>query len=108
MHCGRLLRALASTVAVAGLTLAGQSVALAAPVEGPPTVTAADIRFARPPQTLRYGTAQQAGLVPRYIDQIAVDIARFTRPSPTYPMFPGAVALAAHDGTIVAHDVVGF
>ncbi|WP_203909966.1 serine hydrolase domain-containing protein [Rhizocola hellebori] len=99
---------MAGVAAAVGLAVLAQSGAVAAPVSGPPTVTGADIKFARPPQTLRYGTAQQAGLVPRYIDQIAVDIARFLRPSPTYPMYPGAVALAAHDGVIVAHDVVGY
>lgn len=74
----------------------------------PPTVTSADIRFAHPAQTLRYGTAEQVGLDPRWIDQIAVDIAGYLQPSPTYPEYAGAVALAARDGVIVAHDAVGY
>ena len=76
-------------------------------VPGPPTVTAADVRFT-PGQTLRYGSAAHAGLVPRYIDRIADDIAAYTRPSPTYPEYAGAVALAAHNGVIVAHDATGY
>lgn len=108
MFCGRLLRALASIVAVVSLAVVSEPAAVASPTLGPPTVTSSDIRFARPAQVLRYGTAEKAGLVPRYIDQIADDITRFLRPSPTYPMYPGAVALAVHDGVIVAHDAVGY
>jgi CubicO group peptidase (beta-lactamase class C family) len=73
----------------------------------PPTVTAADIRFT-PGQTLHYGSAASAGLVPQDIDRIATDIATYTQPSPTYPEYPGAVALAVHNGVIVAHDVTGY
>lgn len=76
-------------------------------VPGPPTVTAADVRFT-PGQTLRYGSAERAGLVPGYIDRIADDIAAYTKPSPKYPEYAGAVALAAHNGVIVAHDVTGY
>jgi CubicO group peptidase (beta-lactamase class C family) len=111
----RTLRAVAIIVTVASLT------AVSAPTGavtltggpptvtgGPPTVTSADIRFAHPPQTLRYGTAKQVGLVPRYVNKIADDIASFLEPSPTHPQYAGAVALAAHDGVIVAHDAVGY
>jgi CubicO group peptidase (beta-lactamase class C family) len=76
-------------------------------VPGPPTVTGDDIRFT-PGERLHYGSAQQAGLVPADIDKIATDIAKYTQPSPTYPIYPGAVALAGHDGLIVAHDVTGY
>lgn len=76
-------------------------------VPGPPTVTAADVRFT-PGQTLRYGSAERAGLVPGYIDRIADDIAAYMKPSPKYPEYAGAVALAAHNGVIVAHDVTGY
>lgn len=61
-----------------------------------------------PGQRLRYGSAAEAGLVPQDVDRIATDIAAYTQPSPTYPEYPGAVALAAHDGVIVAHDVTGY
>ncbi|WP_433364270.1 serine hydrolase [Actinoplanes sp. CA-142083] len=79
----------------------------AALILAPTTVTAADVHFT-PGQTLRYGTAAQAGLAPEYVDRIAGDIAAYTRPSPTYPEYAGAVALAAHNGVIVAHDVTGY
>lgn len=68
---------------------------------------AVEIHFT-PGQTLRYGTAREAGLVPQDIDRIATDITAYTRPSPTYPEYPGAVALAAHNGVIVAHDTTGY
>jgi CubicO group peptidase (beta-lactamase class C family) len=81
--------------------------AVAGPTAGsPPTVTAADIRFSH--DQLRYGSARQAGLVPQYIDRINDDIATYLQPSPTHPLYPGAVALAAHRGVIVAHDAVGY
>jgi CubicO group peptidase (beta-lactamase class C family) len=72
----------------------------------PPTVTAADIHFAN--DTLRYGAAADAGLVPGYVDRIATDIAGYLQPSPSRPEYAGAVALAAHDGVIVAHDAAGY
>lgn len=75
---------------------------------GPPTVTGADLRFSHPSQTLRYGSAAQAGMVPQYVDKISDDIATYLQPSPTYPEYAGAVALAAHDGVIVAHDAAGY
>jgi CubicO group peptidase (beta-lactamase class C family) len=105
----RMLYATVAAVAAASMTAtsasAGTHVAL--PPGGAPTVTADDIRFAHPPQTLRYGTAEQVGLVPRYINKIATDIASGLPPtSPS--LYPGAVALAAHDGVIVAHDAVGY
>jgi CubicO group peptidase (beta-lactamase class C family) len=71
------------------------------------TLTPVPIHFT-PGRTLHYGNAAEAGLVPEDIDRIADDIARYTQPSPTYPEYPGAVALAAHNGVIVAHDVTGY
>ena len=103
----RLLRAVTSAVAVVGLTVSAQSTGLQAVAE-PPTVTSADISFAEPDLTLRYPSPRQAAYAPRYIDQIEDDITRFLRPSPTYPVYPGAVALAVHDGAIVAHEAVGY
>ena len=48
--------------------------------------------------------------VARCLDQIGIDIARFLEspPPPAHPQYPGAVALAAHNGVIVAHDAVGY
>ncbi|HTF08476.1 MAG TPA: serine hydrolase [Asanoa sp.] len=105
----RSSRALAAVAAVAALAATPASAVVAPPdAPGPPTVTGADIRFARPPLALRYGTAREVGLNPRYVDGIQDTIASFLEPSPTHPMYPGAVALAGHDGVLVAHDTVGF
>ena len=103
----RLLRAVTSSVAVVGLTVSAQSAGSQA-VAGPPTVTSADISFAEPGLTLRYPGPRQVASAPRYTDQIEEDITRFLRPSPSDPVYPGAVALAVHDGVIVAHDAVGY
>ena len=100
--------AVAGTVAatIATLLPAVHSVAAPAAEGAPPTVTGADLHF-HANQTLSYGSAEQAGLVAKYIDRIATDIAGPLQPSPTHPAYAGAVALAAHDGIIVAHDAVG-
>ncbi len=99
--------AAAAILTVAGLIVAPGTGA-AAPTGAPPTVTGADLRFTHPNQTLRYGSAAQVGLVPRYVARIRDDIASYLQPSPTHPEYAGAVALAAHDGVIVAHDAVGY
>jgi CubicO group peptidase (beta-lactamase class C family) len=103
----RASRWVATIAAFAGLSTVSATGAAAATTAGPPIVTAADVRFT-PDRTLRYGSAAQAGLVPQDIDRIADDIATYTRPSPTHPEYAGAVALAAHHGVIVAHDVTGY
>jgi CubicO group peptidase (beta-lactamase class C family) len=92
----------AVSVLVAGAL--APSVAADAPT-GPPTVTASDIRFSH--DSLHYGSAARAGLVPSHIAAIHDDIASYLQPSPTYPEYAGAVSLAAHRGVIVAHDAVG-
>jgi CubicO group peptidase (beta-lactamase class C family) len=106
----RRLLTTAFTVAVtAAALLTGPAATASAPADGaPPTVTGADLRFSDPGRTLDYGSAGQAGLVPQYVDRIATDIASYLQPSPTHPEYAGAVALAAHDGMIVAHDAVGY
>ncbi|WP_205835077.1 serine hydrolase [Microbacterium salsuginis] len=71
-------------------------------------MTSAEISFAEPGLTLRSASPRQIAPTARYIDQIEEDITRFLRPSPTDPVYPGAVALAVHDGEIVAHDAVGY
>jgi CubicO group peptidase (beta-lactamase class C family) len=100
----------AALISLAGAALVATVVAPASatstPSGGPPTVTAADIRFSH--DAARYGTARQAGLVPGPVAAIRDDIASYLQPSPTYPEYAGAVALAAHDGVIVAHDAVGY
>ncbi|SNT65616.1 CubicO group peptidase, beta-lactamase class C family [Asanoa hainanensis] len=105
----RFGRTIVAVVGLAALVATPASAVLAPPdAPGPPTVTSADIRFARPPLALRYGTAREAGLTPRYVDRIHDTIAAYLEPSPTHPMYPGAVALAGRGGVIVAHDAVGF
>jgi CubicO group peptidase (beta-lactamase class C family) len=92
---------------------AAASLALLPAASAPAPATAADpgsptaIHFT-PGQPLRYGSAARAGLVRSDVDRIATDIATYTNPSPTYPEYPGAVALAAHNGIIVAHDTTGY
>ncbi|HEU5156204.1 MAG TPA: serine hydrolase [Streptosporangiaceae bacterium] len=75
--------------------------------EGPPTVTAQDIRFT-PGRSLRYGSARDAGLLPGPIAALPADVARYMEPSPTLPLYPGAVVLAARDGVIAAHSAMGY
>jgi CubicO group peptidase (beta-lactamase class C family) len=78
----------------------------AAAVPGPPTVTPADLRFT-PGRTLRYGAAPEVGLLPEHVTAITATARRFMEPSPTFPMYPGAVVLAARDGVIVKHEAMG-
>jgi CubicO group peptidase (beta-lactamase class C family) len=108
MILGRTLSVAATVATVAAVTVVNAPAGMAARPGGPPTVTAADLRFTPPSQTLRYGSAAQAGLVPQYVDKIASDVATYLQPSPSRPEYAGAVALAAHDGVIVAHDAAGY
>src|SRR5262245_40514739 len=114
MNLRRTLHAVAAIVTAAGLTAvaapgrAGASTSGPPSSGGPPTVTGADLRFAHPARTLRYGSAERAGLVPAYIDKITADMASYLKPSPVHPEYPGAVVLAAHNGVIVSHHAVGF
>lgn len=75
-------------------------------VPGPPTVTPADLRFT-PGRLLRYGSAADAGMLQEHVDAAVETTRRFTEPSPTHPMYPSAVLLAARDGVIVAHEAMG-
>ncbi|MEO3872780.1 serine hydrolase [Nonomuraea sp. B12E4] len=92
-------------VLIAAALAMAASVPAAAAVTGPPTVTAADVRFAD--KELRYGPARLAGLLPEYVDRIAPDAAAFMRPSPTRPLYPGAVVIAGRDGVIATHEAMG-
>jgi CubicO group peptidase (beta-lactamase class C family) len=61
-----------------------------------------------PARELRWGTPQQAGLVPGPVRQMADDVAGFLAPQANgRPMYAGAVVLAAHDGVVVTHEAVG-
>jgi CubicO group peptidase (beta-lactamase class C family) len=77
--------------------------------EGPPTVTAADVRFA-PHHTLRTGSPEEAGLLAEHVAQMVPSLAAYlgtTPENPNFPMYSGAVVLAAKDGLIVEHAAVG-
>jgi CubicO group peptidase (beta-lactamase class C family) len=61
-----------------------------------------------PGRELRWGTPQQAGLVPGPVRALAGDVESFLAPQANgHPMYAGAVVLAAHDGVVVAHEAVG-
>jgi CubicO group peptidase (beta-lactamase class C family) len=81
----------------------------AATTAGPPTVTAGDLTFT-PGRTLHYGPAERAGLLPDPVAAIAKDAAAYTQPLPgqTHALYPGAVVLAARNGTIVSHEATGY
>ncbi len=102
----RTIAVAATAVTAAGLTLLPAAPGTATSTGAPPTVAAADIHFTQ--QQLSYGSPESAGLVPQHIDQIATDIASYLKPSPTHPEYAGAVALAAHNGVVVANDAAGY
>ncbi|HEX6446079.1 MAG TPA: serine hydrolase [Streptosporangiales bacterium] len=101
----RRLISLAAAGVTAAALLAGPPAAADTP-SGPPTATAGDVHFT-PGTELHYGSASQAHLDPKYIDQLPASITQYLQPSPTYPEYAGAVELAAHDGVIVSHEAVG-
>ncbi|MGI5232620.1 serine hydrolase [Actinoallomurus sp. CA-142502] len=86
-----------------------QAAPAAAPPSGPPTVTASDLKFTSG-RTLHYGSAASAGLLPDQVAAIARDAAAYETalPGAAHPLYPGAVVLAAHDGTIVQHSASGY
>jgi CubicO group peptidase (beta-lactamase class C family) len=100
-------------VLVAAMCLGAPAVAqadpAAAPPSGPPTVTASDLKFT-PGRTLHYGSAASAGLLPDQVAAIARDAAAYETalPGAAHPLYPGAVVLAAHNGTIVQHSASGY
>jgi CubicO group peptidase (beta-lactamase class C family) len=90
--------------------LCAPAVAQAAPTaSGPPTVTADDLTFT-PGRTLHYGSAASVGLLPDQVAAIAKDAAAYETalPGAAHPLYPGAVVLAAHNGTIVQHSASGY
>lgn len=105
-----MIRSGVAALAIVALGMVGGVSAQAepAPEGAPPTVTAADLHFSTPAQLLHYGSPQSAGLTAAPIANISSDLAAYLNPSPTYPEYAGAVALAAHNGVIVAHDAVGY
>jgi CubicO group peptidase (beta-lactamase class C family) len=61
-----------------------------------------------PRKTLRYGTPKEAGLLAEHVGRIDVDVASGMQPSPDYPHYPGAVALAGRKGVIAHHEAYGY
>ncbi len=56
---------------------------------------------------LRYGSARQAGLVERHLEQVAEEARRFLGPSPLHPYYAGAVVLAGRGRTVALHRAMG-
>jgi CubicO group peptidase (beta-lactamase class C family) len=97
-------------IILAAACLCAPAVAQAAPTAGgPPTVTADDLTFT-PGRTLHYGSAASVGLLPDKVAAIATDAAAYETalPGAAHPLYPGAVVLAGHDGTIVQHSASGY
>ena len=80
-----------------------QCVAIASATEGQP---------GRPmgvdAKELRYGTAQQAGLLPEWIDRVDEEVEAGLQPSPEKPLYPGAVVVAGRNGVIAKHAAYGY
>lgn len=64
----------------------------------------------KPARTLRTGSARSAGLLPDPIAKIPSDVEAGMLPQGTgnHPLFPGAVALLGHNGTIVSNTAHGY
>jgi CubicO group peptidase (beta-lactamase class C family) len=60
-----------------------------------------------PGRRLRYGSAREARLVPGQLRRVPGALRAFLQPSPTYPMYPGGVVLAARHGVIASHTAAG-
>lgn len=108
-------RVLSVLVILVGMYVPGAAHAAPVPVAaarptvmaGPPTAGAGDVRFT-PGRTLRSGSARNAGLLPGPVARLGPDVAGYTKPSPTHPLYPGAVVLAARNGVVAAHEATGY
>ncbi|MEU3774190.1 serine hydrolase [Streptomyces sp. NPDC032472] len=56
---------------------------------------------------LRYGSARQAGLLERQLEQVVEEARRFLGPSPLHPYYAGAVVLAGRGRTVALHRAMG-
>ncbi|MFF3247866.1 serine hydrolase [Streptomyces sp. NPDC002870] len=72
---------------------------------GPGGASGAGSGSGRP--TLRRGSAERAGLIPRHLDPLVTDAERFLAPSPKHPWYAGAVLLAGRGGTVALHRPIG-
>ncbi|SHH40627.1 CubicO group peptidase, beta-lactamase class C family [Jatrophihabitans endophyticus] len=63
-----------------------------------------------PVRTLHHGSPRSAGLLPASIDRIGADVEAGMQPQGTggHPLYPGGVALAAHDGVVVHESAHGY
>ncbi|MFB7513431.1 serine hydrolase [Streptomyces sp. NPDC056144] len=59
-------------------------------------------------RTLRYGSAERAGLLPAHLDRLVTEAERFLGPSPTHPWYAGAVLLAGRGDTVALHRAIGW
>ena len=81
--------------------------ALATPVQ-PVSSASSMASSASPSRELRWGTPEQAGLVPAPVHQMETDVRSFLAPQANgKPMYAGGVVLAAHDGVVATHEAVG-
>lgn len=110
MRRTRLLAVLASVVVTTNAAVPAHAGDPAGPLDGPPTATGADLLFTHPSQTLRDGTAQEAGLVPEYVDLMRSHLAPYLEPAPgrANPSYAGAVVIAGHQGIVVQHAAAGY
>ncbi|MGH3449500.1 MAG: serine hydrolase domain-containing protein, partial [Haloechinothrix sp.] len=100
-----------SLTAVGTLTTSAVAAETDRLVEGPPTVTGADLKFDGRSRTLRYGSAADAGLIQEYVDRIVPEAAAYMEPggpSGPNPSHPGFAVLAARNGVIVEHAARGY
>ncbi|MFF0222980.1 serine hydrolase [Streptomyces sp. NPDC004629] len=57
--------------------------------------------------TLRYGSAERAGLLSEHLGLLVADAETFLGPSPAHPWYAGAVLLAGRGGTVALHRPIG-
>ncbi|MFI8420067.1 serine hydrolase [Streptomyces sp. NPDC085479] len=57
---------------------------------------------------LRWGTAEEAGLLGRELEGMVEDVSAFLGPSPAHPWCAGAVLLAGRGRTVALHRAVGW
>ncbi|MGH3354447.1 MAG: serine hydrolase [Nocardioidaceae bacterium] len=86
---------------------AAQSAGRSAAAPTSAETSAADLQFAHPARTLRYGSPRQAHLVGEHLAELPADLRGYLGPSPTHPMYAGGVALAARAGVIAVHEAAG-
>ncbi|WP_105968065.1 serine hydrolase domain-containing protein [Streptomyces geranii] len=90
---------------LAGRTLAlGSALTFAAFPAGPAEATP---RTTGRHPTLRPGSPERAGLLPRHLRQLVTDAEAFLGPSPDHPWYAGAVLLAGRGGTVALHQPIG-